>query len=266
MVGVGGTQLARFLGRHRKLVLSYDWEDQDWLDRKTPRDGTLPGEGYTSYMLRVSPIDERDEWEEGDTLQEFHFNGGGEVNDKRVPPEVEEAFEKWYGKLSIASARTGLTIRFVGSLGTEDAVDRLLGTVRSASPHLPVWIAELDEETANKVRKTHEILEVLRTRSATPVADVRTAKADSEVGGRPRKARVKGVSIRLHRDGEEMPFAFMDYGDCWVVSGSVKTQPMEFPDDEAKIIWLLEIMMYQGVKLNATDDGKPNADMITSKS
>ncbi|HMD79643.1 MAG TPA: hypothetical protein VKF39_06655 [Nitrososphaerales archaeon] len=236
-----GTQLARFLGRHRKLVLSYDWEDQDWLDKNKTRDGTLPGEGFTSYMLRVSPIDQRDEWEEGDTLQEFHYNGGGDdLSEKQVPPEVKEAFEKWYGKLSLAAARTGLTIRFVGRLESEDAVDRLLEMVRSASPHLPMWIAELNEEWADR------------------------AKANSDVGGRFSEARVKGVAMRLHRDGEEVPLAFVDHGDHWVMKGLVKTQPTDFPDDEAKIIWLFEIMMHQGVELKATDDGKSNTDVLAS--
>jgi hypothetical protein len=239
MADAAGPRLARFLGRHRKLVLSYDWEDQDWLDKNKPRDGTLPGEGFTSYMLRVSPIDERDEWEEGDTLQEFHFNGGGDdLSEKQVPPEVKEAFEKWYGKLSLASARTGLTINFVGSLESEDAVDRLLEMVRSAGPHLPVWIAELNEER------------------------VARAKASSDAGGRLSEARVKGVAMRLHRDGEEVPLAFVEQGGRWVVRGSVKTQPADFPDDEAKIIWLFEVMMHHGVGLKATDDGKPDAGAV----
>jgi len=246
--------LARFLGGHRKLVLSYDWEDQDWLDPSAPRNGTLPGEGYTSYMMTVSPIDERNEWEEGGALEEFHFYGGGDVMERQIPPEVEGAFEKWYAKLRLDSAITGLTIRFVGSVGTEEAVDKLLGTIKSAGPHLPLWIAELGEERADRERKAHEALDLARTRGKENRVNGGSASAGSESGETLKDARVKGISIRMHQGGEEVPIAFVDHGDCWVLSGTVKTQPVEFPDDEAKMIWLFDAMMHEGVDLSATDD------------
>ncbi len=254
MVEAGGRQLARFLGGHKKLVLSYDWEDQDWLDPTAPRTGTLPGEGYTSYMMTVSPIDERNEWDEGDALEEFHFCGGSEVIEGQVPPEVEDAFESWYAKLRLDSAGAGLTIRFVGSAGTEDAVDKLLDAIESASPHLPVWVAELGEGRADKERTAHETLDLVGTKGRASGAHAGTTRADSESRGRFKDARVKGFSLRMHQGGEEMPIAFVDHGDRWMLSGTVKTQPAEFPSDEAKLIWLFDVMMHQGVDLSVTDD------------
>ena len=227
-MGGDGRRFARFLGGNKKLVLSYDWDEHDWLDPSVPRSGTLPGEGYTIYMLRASAIDVRDEWAEGESLQEFRYYGGGEARDTGVPAEVREACEGWYLKLSQESARAGLTIRFSGSLGTERDVDKLLGFIGTASPHLPITTSELDSGT------TSGLIELHRATNSS---------------------RVKGFVIRMHEGGDQIPFAFLDRGNSWVITGLVKTQPREFPEDEAKTIWLLDSMIHHGVDLRATDDG-----------
>jgi len=226
MADAGGTQMARFLGGHRKLVLSHDWDDQDWLDPSAPRDGTLPGPGYTSYFLTVSQIDEIDVFEEKKALQVFNFDGGGDVGGKEVPPQVKQAFDRWYRELSHESARAGLTIEYMGNVRSEDAVDRILGIIRGASPHLPISVEELDRGMTDQAR------------------------------GSLRGARVKGFSMRMHDGGEALPIAFVDHRGTWATSGSVKTQPGEHPEDEAKIIWLLGVMLHEGVELEVSDDGK----------
>jgi hypothetical protein len=222
MAGAGGTQMARFLGGNRKLVLSHDWEDEDWLGPEVPRDGTLPGPGYTSYFVTVSAIDEIDVFEEKDALQVLRFYGGGDLPDKEVPPQVKEAFDEWYLKLGHESARAGLTIGYAGEVRAEDAVDRLLGMIKGAGPHLPILVEELDQG--------------------------RDGRADGE--------RVKGISVRMRDGGEEMKIAFVNRGDRWSTSGIVRTQP-EYPEDEAKIIWLFGIMRYMGVELRVSDEGTP---------
>jgi len=224
MAGAGGTQMARFLGGHKKLVLSHDWDDQDWLDPSTPRDGTLPGPGYTSYFLTVSEIDEMDVFEEKKALQMFNFDGGGDVSGKEIPSKVKHAFDRWYRELSNESARTGLTIEYVGDIRGDEAVDRLLGVIRGASPHLPLWVTELDQEMFGQVR------------------------------GGSRGAHVKGFCITTHEGGEKIPIVFTDHDGRWTISGSVKTQPTQHPEDEAKIIWLLSSMKYYGVELKVSDD------------
>jgi hypothetical protein len=224
MADAGGTQMARFLGGNRKLVLSHDWQDEDWLDPGSPRDGTLPGPGYTSYFLTVSPIDEIDVFEEKKALQVFNFDGGGDLNGKEVPPQVEEAFEKWYRELAQAPAQAGMTIGYTGSLESEDAVDRILDMIRCAGPHLPVLIDELDKGVAERIRGSKE-------------------------------ARIKGLSIRMHRGGEAVPIAFVEHADGWTTHGLVKTQPEDHPEDEVKIIWVLGVMRYEGAELKVSDDG-----------
>jgi hypothetical protein len=223
----GGTQMARFLGGRRKLVLSHDWEDQDPLDPGAPRDGTLPGPGYTTFFLTVSPVDEIDIFDDKDALQTFHFEGGGDLDGREVPPKVKEAFDRWYRELSHESARRGLTIEYEGRLGSEEAVDRILGMIKGASPHLPILLDEPSQERVAEERARH------------------------------RAGRVKGFSMRTHQSGDQLSMIFVDRGSHWAVTGSVKTHPVERPEDEAKIIWLLGIMKYEGAELTVSERASP---------
>jgi hypothetical protein len=252
MVGVGGECISRDLPGGRKLRLSYQWESDESLADGVKLDGELPGPGVMDYIITLVGAEDADHEE---PLQGFSFKGGGDINTEKAPLKVVEAFENWYRKLTgagsppqdLPSPSVEVNIEYVGSVITEGDVDRVIAAVaKHAKAHLMEY-SELSPERAQKVRKKHEILELLRNPTTGETEkDIQRRLREPEVGGAHRDSRMKGISVRAH-NAEEMDIAFMDYGTCWILSGSVKVQFDAIED----VLNTLEFLKREGVQLEA---------------
>jgi hypothetical protein len=243
MVGVGQECISRELPDGRKLALHMNWEsDRSLIDGVATIHGTLPGAGCTAYELMITKSDNGDLDE--DSLQEFNFRGGGNQKPDYVPPVVRKAFDDWYAKLSqprVLKSPTSVTVQFVGSVKTKEGADYALTCIRNFTKREPFETSDLTPEKAEEVRKEHQALQALRSKvRGNEAADEegRTGTAEPEPIGPRNDSGVKGLSIRVHPDVEEINLAFVDYGNCWVAAGSVKI-PISAFEARAPILMML---------------------------
>ncbi|MGA2663941.1 MAG: hypothetical protein ABSF83_03270 [Nitrososphaerales archaeon] len=255
MTGVGNVLLTRELDDGRKLLLRFAWDPIPILRDGTEQvSGQLPGSGTCSYVIAVTEKTGHGDGHDEQNLQEFVFDGGGYLeSDHPVPPVVKEAYDRRFEELSRAvqqrSRAPDITVRYVGSAATEEIVDGAIAAVRADARRGLHETIELTPELAERVRKEHELLDGLRSARGTGEPP------------RPRSgARVKGLFLRIHPDVDELGVAFIEYANCWLVSGQVGVPYAAF-EARGLVLDVLDSLRRAGVQLTAKEvwlreDGK----------
>ncbi len=147
------------------------------------------------------------------------------------------------------------SIDYWGLVRTEDGVDRVVAAIRKSVKTRAFKVLELTPEREQSARETHAIYGVPseNPNSEYPVLSPRFKPGFFPAKEQLAKARVKGVSVLVHPQAEEVYAIFIDYGNCWRLVGSTTTEFSSFQAHK-DVVAILDLMRAEGVELTVDDE------------
>jgi hypothetical protein len=145
-----------------------------------------------------------------------------------------------------------VTIQYVGTLRPEADVDGAFIPIRNIAKTDSYKVTEVTPELARNIRTRQEILNAMSSLDPVGTAGKPGKVVSVDLGKLKNETRVKGVMVQVQPDVDDLDLLFVDHGDCWLLSGSIRI-PLEKFEARGKVLGLLEDLKRGGVELHVKE-------------